>query len=140
MARHDVNRSITIRLDQTLSRLLDRVVKQTGRTRSEIVREAMRRRLRLIRFEHLRRQVLPFAEARGCLTDEDRARRGRPRGSLRKRPAHRRWAARPRRPSLGISGRRVGGSDAGPRQASRIDAICLRSSGMRFRTTSQTRS
>ncbi len=66
--------SITIRLDQSLSRLLDRLVKQTGRTRSEIVREALQRHLRLVRFDHLRRQVLPFAEARGYLTDEDVAR------------------------------------------------------------------
>jgi hypothetical protein len=38
------------------------------------VREALRRQLSLLRFEQLRRQVLPFAEARGYLTDEDVAR------------------------------------------------------------------
>jgi predicted transcriptional regulator len=63
--------SITIRLDPSLSHLLDRLVEQTGRTRSEIVREALQRQLSLLRFEQLRRQVLPFAEARGYLTDED---------------------------------------------------------------------
>ncbi len=67
----DMSNSITIRLDPNLSRLLDRLVEQTGRTRSEIVREALQRHLSLIRFEQLRRQVLPFAEARGYLTDED---------------------------------------------------------------------
>jgi hypothetical protein len=46
----------------------------TGRTRSDVVREALRRQLSLLRFEQLRRQVLPFAEARGYLTDEDVAR------------------------------------------------------------------
>jgi predicted transcriptional regulator len=66
-----MSNSITIRLDPTLSQLLDRLVEQTGRSRSEIVREALQRQLRLIRFEQLRRQVLPFAEARGYLTDED---------------------------------------------------------------------
>ena len=66
--------SITIRLDPALSQLLDRLVKQTGRTRSEIVREALERQLSLLRFEQIRRQVLPFAEARGYLTDEDVAR------------------------------------------------------------------
>lgn len=70
----DMSNSITIRLDPSLSRLLDRLVEQTGRTRSEIVREALKRQLSLIRFEQLRRQVLPFAEARGYLTDEDIAR------------------------------------------------------------------
>lgn len=70
----DMSTSITIRLDPSLSELLDRLVEQTGRTRSEIVREALQRQLSLIRFEQLRRQVLPFAEARGYLTDEDIAR------------------------------------------------------------------
>jgi predicted transcriptional regulator len=54
--------------------MLDRMARQTGRTRSQIVREALQRQLNLIRFEHLRRKSLPFAEARGYLTDEDIAR------------------------------------------------------------------
>jgi predicted transcriptional regulator len=65
--------AITIRLDPDLEKLLDRLCKQTGRTRSELVRDALRQ-LRLLRFERLRRQTLPFAEARGYLTDEDVAR------------------------------------------------------------------
>jgi hypothetical protein len=42
-----------------------------GRSRSEIVRGALRRQLSVLRFEELREQVMPFAEARGYLTDED---------------------------------------------------------------------
>jgi predicted transcriptional regulator len=63
--------AITIRLDPALEKLLDRVCRLTGRSRSDLVREALRRQLSLLRFEQLRRQVLPFAEARGYLTDED---------------------------------------------------------------------
>jgi len=70
----DMSNSITIRLDPDLSKLLDRLARQTGRTRSEIVREALQRQLSLFRFEQLRKKVLPFAEARGYLTDEDIAR------------------------------------------------------------------
>ncbi|MBM3318625.1 MAG: ribbon-helix-helix protein, CopG family [Candidatus Eisenbacteria bacterium] len=66
--------TITIRLDSGLSKALDRVARQSGRTRSQVVREALQRQLGLIRFERLRRKVLPFAEARGYLTDEDVAR------------------------------------------------------------------
>jgi predicted transcriptional regulator len=66
--------AVTIRLDPELEKLLDRLCRQTGRSRSDVVREALRRQLSLLRFEHLRRQVLPFAEARGYLTDEDVAR------------------------------------------------------------------
>ena len=65
---------VTIRLDPDLGKLLDTVCKQTGRTRSELVRDALRRQLSLMRFERLRRRALPFAEARGYLTDEDVAR------------------------------------------------------------------
>ena len=63
--------TLTIRLDQDLERLLNQLSKRTGQNRSEIVREALRRQLALRRFEELRRRVLPFAEARGYLTDED---------------------------------------------------------------------
>ena len=66
-----MSRVVTIRLDPALEKLLDRLCKQTGRTRSELVREALRRQLSLLRIEQLRRKVLPFAEARGYLTDED---------------------------------------------------------------------
>jgi predicted transcriptional regulator len=66
--------TLTIRVDKDLERLLDRVCKRTGESRSDIVREALRRELSLRRFEDLRRRVLPFAEARGYLTDEDVAR------------------------------------------------------------------
>ena len=63
--------TITIRIDDDLSRLLDKASKRTGRNRSEIAREALRRQLRVTRFETLRKRVMPFAEARGYLTDDD---------------------------------------------------------------------
>ena len=63
--------TITIRLDADLRRRFDRICKGSGRTRSDVIREALRRQLSLIQFEQLRRQVMPFAEARGYLTDED---------------------------------------------------------------------
>ena len=63
--------TLTIRLDQDLERLLDRLCKRTGQSRSEIVRQAVRREVSLSRFDNLRRRAMPFAEARGFLTDED---------------------------------------------------------------------
>jgi len=63
--------AVTIRIEPELQKLLDKVCKQSGRTRSDIVRDSLKRQLAIIRFEQLRRQVLPFAEARGYLTDED---------------------------------------------------------------------
>ena len=64
-------RTLTIRLDEDLDKLLTNAAKQSGRNRSEIAREALRRQLRMSRFETLRRKIMPFAEARGYLTDED---------------------------------------------------------------------
>ena len=63
--------AISVRLDRKLQRRLDRVCKRSGRSRSEIVRDALRRQLTLLQFEQARRQLMPFAEARGYLTDED---------------------------------------------------------------------
>ena len=63
--------ALTIRLDPELERQLDRMAAATGRSRSELVRDALRRQLALARFEQLRRRLVPFAEARGYLTDED---------------------------------------------------------------------
>lgn len=63
--------TLTIRLDKDLQRSLAEVSRRSGRSRSEVVREALRRQLALARFDQLRRKVLPFAEARGLLTDED---------------------------------------------------------------------
>jgi len=66
--------AVTIRLDAGLQRELDKTCKQMRRTRSDVIRDALRRQLALLRFERLRRQAMPFAEARGYLTDEDVAR------------------------------------------------------------------
>jgi len=57
--------AVTVRLDDDLEPLLDEVCRRSGRTRSEVVREALRRHLAQLRFEQLRRRVMPFAEARG---------------------------------------------------------------------------
>ncbi|HVR96184.1 MAG TPA: ribbon-helix-helix protein, CopG family [Thermoanaerobaculia bacterium] len=63
--------AVTVRLDDDLERMLDEFCERSGRSRSEVIRDALRRQLSLFRFEQLRREVLPFAEARGYLTDED---------------------------------------------------------------------
>ena len=66
-----MDKTVTIRLDKELERLLDRVCRSAGRTRSDVVRDALRRQLSILTFERLRQTVLPFAEAGGYLTDED---------------------------------------------------------------------
>jgi predicted transcriptional regulator len=63
--------TLTIRLDKELEDLLSKASRRTGKNRSEIAREALRRQIRLETFEELRKRIMPFAEARGYLTDED---------------------------------------------------------------------
>ncbi|MBN2243066.1 MAG: ribbon-helix-helix protein, CopG family [Acidobacteria bacterium] len=63
--------SLTIRLDKELNALLTRASQRSGKNRSAIARDALRRQLRLEQFEEIRKRVMPFAEARGYLTDED---------------------------------------------------------------------
>jgi metal-responsive CopG/Arc/MetJ family transcriptional regulator len=63
--------TVTIRLDDTLERALERACVQTGRTRSDLARDALRRQIALLRFERLRKKVLPLAEAREYLIDDD---------------------------------------------------------------------
>jgi predicted transcriptional regulator len=69
---HDMKTSaLTIRLDAELERRLARAAERSGRTRSEFVRDALRRQLAVAQLDDLRRRIMPLAEAQGYLTDED---------------------------------------------------------------------
>lgn len=63
--------ALTIRLDPALRRQLTLLAKRSGRSQSDIARDALRRQLAVLQFEDVRRKVMPFAEAAGYLTDED---------------------------------------------------------------------
>jgi len=69
--REQTMTTLTIRLDSKLEKALERIARRSGRTKSEIAREALRRQIAAARFRELRKKVLPFAEAQGLLTDED---------------------------------------------------------------------
>jgi predicted transcriptional regulator len=63
--------TLTIRLDPKLEKALERIARSSGRSKSDIAREALRRQVAVARFRELRKKVLPFAEAQGLVTDED---------------------------------------------------------------------
>ncbi|MGB5136630.1 MAG: ribbon-helix-helix domain-containing protein [Prochlorococcaceae cyanobacterium] len=65
------NRSLTIRLDDDLEQELEAACAEPGHSRGEMVRDALRRHLQLMRFQRLRRQALPFGEPAGWLTDDE---------------------------------------------------------------------
>lgn len=62
---------LTISLEETVRRLLDRTAKEEGTNRSEIVREALRHYFARREFERLRGTIVPRAERRGVFTEED---------------------------------------------------------------------
>ena len=63
--------TLTIRIDTDLAELLAKASKRAGVSQSELARQALRRQLRISQFDALRKRIVPFAEARGFLTDED---------------------------------------------------------------------
>jgi len=66
-----MNAAITVRLDPSLQKKLDSLSQKLGVSRSDIIRDALKRQIALLTFERHRDLAMPFAEARGILTDED---------------------------------------------------------------------
>ena len=63
--------AITIRLDDELDKMLNQVSRNLRRSRSEVIRDSLRRQLAILLFDDLRNQAIPYAEKKGYLTDDD---------------------------------------------------------------------
>jgi len=63
--------TLTIRLDDQLDADLTRLAQQMQRSKSDLVREMLRRETALAALEHARSLLVPLAEKAGYLTDED---------------------------------------------------------------------
>lgn len=63
--------TLTIRLDDELDLELTRLAEGARRTKSDLVREMLRRETALAAFEQARAVLVPLAEKAGYLTDED---------------------------------------------------------------------
>lgn len=63
--------TLTIRIDEQLENDLERIARTQHRTKSELAREMLRKRVAVERFRELRRRALPLAEAAGYVSDED---------------------------------------------------------------------
>jgi len=66
-----MRRTVTISLPEDLTTQLDSVARQEQTSRSEVVREALRRYMDQREFRRIRRQMVAEAEAKGIITDED---------------------------------------------------------------------
>jgi predicted transcriptional regulator len=64
-------KTITIRVSDQLEAELEKASRDLGTSRSDVMREALQNHLRLQKFKSIRKSVMPLAESRGYLTDED---------------------------------------------------------------------
>jgi len=63
--------TLTIRLDDALDAQLAELARVTRRSKSDLVREMLRRQTALAELERARSLLLPLAEEAGYLSDED---------------------------------------------------------------------
>jgi len=61
--------TITFRLDAKLYAELALLSRESGRSRGDLIRDAIRRQVALARFERARRALLRRAESKGAATD-----------------------------------------------------------------------
>ncbi|MHB1276120.1 MAG: ribbon-helix-helix protein, CopG family [Candidatus Humimicrobiaceae bacterium] len=66
-----MDKIITVRIPEEIDKDLLMISKEEDKPISSLVRESLRRYIKIYRFRKLREKVLPFAEAQGLLTDED---------------------------------------------------------------------
>jgi metal-responsive CopG/Arc/MetJ family transcriptional regulator len=62
---------VTVSLPEPLAEELDAVSREEGTTRSEVVRDALRRYFTLREYRALRAELTIEAESKGIVTDED---------------------------------------------------------------------
>ena len=66
-----MRKAVTVSLPEPLTEELDLVSQEAGTSRSEIVREALKRYFALREYRALRAELVIEAEAKGIVTDED---------------------------------------------------------------------
>ena len=63
--------TLTISLPDKVNRELAALVKRSGKSRSQVVQDALRRQIALERFRRLREKLVPKGSKAGFHTDED---------------------------------------------------------------------
>ncbi|MEQ9466796.1 MAG: CopG family transcriptional regulator [Ekhidna sp.] len=64
-------KTISIRVNDDLEKDLDEWTKESGRSQSDLIREALERHLRIKKFRELREMLVPYAQKAGYYTDDD---------------------------------------------------------------------
>ncbi len=63
--------TLSVRIDEELDAELTELARRQHRSKSELVRQMLRRQLALVAFKEARRELLPLGERAGLITDED---------------------------------------------------------------------
>lgn len=63
--------TLTVSLPEDLNRSLSSLVKKTGKSRSQVLQDALRRQIAIERFRSLRDRLVPKAARAGFHADED---------------------------------------------------------------------
>jgi len=63
--------TVTISLPRAIRRELDRIAKEEGISRSDVLRQSLEDFLFVRRFRQLRQRMMAVAQAQGIFTDED---------------------------------------------------------------------
>ena len=63
--------TLTVSLPKEIAIELEALVKRTGKSRSQVVQEALQRQISIERFRGLRERLVPKARKAGFHTDED---------------------------------------------------------------------
>jgi predicted transcriptional regulator len=66
-----MRRALTISLPEDLDIGLTDLVKRTGKSRSQVIQESLKKQISLERFRDLRERLLPKGRKAGMATDED---------------------------------------------------------------------
>ena len=66
-----MRKAVTVSLPEPLTEELDAISRAEGTSRSEVVREALKRYFALREYRALRAELVIEAEAKGIVTDED---------------------------------------------------------------------
>ncbi|MEQ9306157.1 MAG: CopG family transcriptional regulator [Marinoscillum sp.] len=64
-------KTITIRVSDELNSKLKTASQESGFSQSEVVRNALEKHLRIQKFRRLRNEIIPLAESKGFITDDD---------------------------------------------------------------------
>ena len=67
----EISEQLSALVDDELDKDLEQLARAQHRTKSDLARDMLRKRIAVERFRELRRKALPLAEATGYVSDED---------------------------------------------------------------------